>query len=221
MPFMVSTFTTMKTVGFILETIEMTLRKERRGMLKKSQIQTAIRVAINNFFDKQIKIMEASKPKLIPVPLQPFIVSSLLPVSATGVATLPADCAKDITFFIPNVNSNPAEMLDRSEMEERKNSVIMPPTELDPIGTIEGLSILVRPVNSSEIMFTYIKRPTEIAIATTLSGDSRSLIYDDNGSTDTEFKAEYAPDLIKEALQFLSVPQQDQGAAGLSATTKI
>jgi hypothetical protein len=205
----------MKTIGFILETIEMTLRKERRGMLKKSQIQTAVRVAINNYFDKQLTMYRVTG--IIPTPLQPLIKTTQL----TSPFAVPADFSKEVTFHIANVNSNPAQFVNRSEFEERKNSVLMPPTEVDPIGTIEDNQILVRPQNTGEIMLTYISQPTEIVIATTPSADERSLDYDDTNSVDTEFYREYSPDIIKEALQFLSVPQQDSNAAQLSATTKI
>jgi hypothetical protein len=205
----------MKTIGFILETIEMTLRKERRGMLKKSQIQTAVRVAINNYFDKQLTMYRVTG--VIPTPLQPLIKTTQL----TYPFAVPTDFSKEVTFHIANVNSNPAQFVNRSEFEERKNSVLMPPTEVDPIGTVEDNQIIVRPQNTGEIMLTYISQPTEIVIATTPSADERSLDYDDTNSVDTEFYREYSPDIIKEALQFLSVPQQDSNAAQLSATTKI
>lgn len=215
---MIYTFTYMKRVGFILETIEMTLRKERRGMLKKSQIQTAIRVAINNYFDKQLTAYRATG--VVPTPLQPLVKSATLSLNL-GVGTLPTDFSKEVTFYIPNVNSNPAEFMNRPEFEERKNSVLLPPTEVDPIATVENNKIYVRPPNSPDIIFTYIKRPTEISIATTVSGDGRELLYDDGNSIDTDFYIEFCPDIIKEALQFLSVPQQDSAAAQLASTTKV
>jgi hypothetical protein len=208
----------MKRVGFILETIEMTLRKERRGMLKKSQIQTGIRVAINNYFDKQLTIYRATGK--VPTPLHSLLKTSTLSLNL-GVGTLPTDFSKELSFYIPNVNSNPAEFMNRAEFEERKNSVILPPTEIDPIAVIEDNKIYVRPPNSPEIIFTYIKRPTEILIATTVSDDGRNLDYDDANSVETDFHIEYCPDIIKEALQFLSVPQQDSGANQLGATTKV
>lgn len=215
---MVVTFTIMKRIGFILEAIEMTLRKERRGMLKKSQIQTAVRVAINNFFDKQLTIYRATG--ILPSPLQPFVKTSTLSLTS-GNATLPSDFVKELTFYIANVNSNPAEFLDRAEFDERKNSVLLPPTDVDPVATIGGGYISVRPPTAISIIFTYIKKPTEVVIATTVSNDGRNLNYDDNASVDTEFGIESVPDIIKESLQFLSVPQQDEAAASLGVTTKV
>jgi len=206
----------MKTIGYITETIEMTLRKERRGILKKSQIQTAVRVAINNFFNKQLAQYRATG--FIPTPLQPFVYTTTLSLT-NGTASLPANFSKEVTFYIPSVNSNPAVFMNRAEFQERNNSVLMPPSELDPVGIIEGNSIYVRPINTTSIQLTYIKKPSDVVIATTVSGDGRSLNYDDTNSVDTEFRVEYSTDLIKEALQFLSVPHQDPNAAQLAQTT--
>jgi hypothetical protein len=209
----------MKTVGSILETIEMTLRKDKRGSLKKSQIQTAIRVGINNFFDKQLQIYRMSGG-MVPTPLRQFVKSATITIT-NSVGTAPTDMAIEQTFYVANTNSNPAEFLARDVFEERKNSVILPPTELDPIGTLELGNILVRPQNLTEIIFTYIKRPAEISIGTQPSIDGRELEYVDNTTVDTEFSIEYAPDIIKEALMFLGVPQQDGNAVSLAETTKI
>lgn len=215
---MIVTFTIMKKIGFILEAIEMTLRKERRGMLKKSQIQTAVRVAINNYFDKQLSLYRASG--ILPSPLHTLVKTSTISLTL-GNSALPADFCKEITFYIANVNSNPAEFLDKAQFEERKNSVLIPPTDIDPIGTIGGGYIYVRPSTVQQIILTYIKVPTEIVIATTSSVDGRNLDYNDSSSVDTDFGIESVPDLIKESLQFLSIPQQDEGAASLGVTTKI
>jgi hypothetical protein len=204
------------TIKFIFDTIEMVLRKERKGSLKKSQIQTAVRVGINNFFDKQLRIFRMTG--VIPTPLRPLTKTSALSI-ASSQGNLPTDFAKEVTFYVANVNSNPAEFLSRPEFEERKNSVLMPPTEVDPIGTVEGTKILVRPQNLVSINFVYIKKPTEIVFGTTVSGDNRDLIFSSGASTDTDFSIEYAPEIIKEALQFLGVPQQDEAAQILGEKT--
>lgn len=208
----------MKTVGIITASIESVLRKEKRGSLKKSEIQKAIIAGINNFFGKQLMMYRATGA--LPDALRPFVKSANVTI-ASNVGNLPDDFSTGITFYISNGNSNPAEFMMRDEFEERKNSVILPATELDPIGTFELKTIIVRPSNLTTISLSYIKRPQDITIGTVLSGDSRELSYDEATTTDTEFAPEYAPDLVKEALMFLGVPQQDDGALALAETTKI
>lgn len=206
----------MKTIGYIVDTIEMTLRKERRGILKKSQIQTAVRVGVNNLFNKLL--VQYRITGLVPTPLQPFISTVTLSLTS-GATPVPENFSKEITFYIPSVNSNPAVFMNRAEFQERNNSILMPPSELDPVGIIESNYIHVRPINTTSITFTYIKKPTDVVIGTTASLDGRSASYDDASSVDTEFYVEYSPDIIKEALQFLSVPHQDPNAAQLAQTT--
>lgn len=205
----------MKTVGIIYENIEMVLRKEKRGSLKLSQIQTAIRIGIINYFNRQLQLFRMSGE--ITTPLRPLITSESVEI-INSVGALPAGFTKEVSFYVPASNSNPAGIYKRDKFEEEKNSVIMPPTETDPIGTLQGGTIVVRPQSIEEIILTFIKRPQDIVIGYSVSDDQRSLSYNDASTTDTEFSPEYASDLIKEALMYLGVPTQDEGAISLAQT---
>lgn len=207
----------MKTAGIIYTAIHNTLRKTRSGALRHSEVELAINVGIKNFFEKQLKLFRASG--FIPAPLEPLIKvanNSLI----GGEAALPYNFAKEVTFYVKNVNATPAEFLNMSEFIDRQTSVILPPTEENPIGNISGGVLYVRPVSLTSIVFVYIAKPVDVVVGITVNG--RNWEYDttnnESSTTDTEFRVEYAPDIIKEALAFLSVSEQDEGAASLSTT---
>jgi hypothetical protein len=206
------------TIETIFATIKEVLRKNRKGSLKDSQIQTAVRVGINNYFDNQLRLYRATGS--VPSTLRPLL--RTVPVQIiNGVGLLPLNFAKEVTFYVYNVNSMHADFLGRQEFEERKNSVLMPPTEIDPVGYIEDGNVLVRPINLSSIQFSYIKKPVEIVYNTTPTEDNRDTVFNIIGSIDTEFAIESVPDIVKEALQFIGVPQQDEGAIQLGEKAKI
>lgn len=213
LPFWLRTFTHMKTAGIIYNTIQQTLRKNRQGVLRASEVEMAINIGISNFFEKQLRLFRVSG--FVPSPLEPLITTSTLTLT-DGQVDVPEDFAKEVTFWVTTVNGAPAEFMNISEFIDRQTSVILPPTEEDPIGTVAGGVISVRPQNIDEIEFTYIARPIEVDIATTVNG--RVLIYDDVNTTDTNIRPEYAPDITKEALMFLGVQEQNPGAVELGST---
>lgn len=214
LPHPIHRFTNMKTAGIIYETIQATLRKSRKGTLRVSEVELAINVGIINFFEKQLQLFRIAG--YVPSPLEPLLKTTTVNLT-DGSSTLPADFAKEVTFWVTTVNGAPAEFMNMAEFIDRQTSVILPATEEDPIGTIAGGSILVRPQNLEQIKFTYISRPISVVIGTTTNG--RVLIYSDSTTTDTNIRPEYAPDIVKEALMFLSVSEQDQNAAQLATTT--
>jgi hypothetical protein len=213
LPLRVCTFTSMKTAGIIYNTIQQTLRKNRQGTLRVSEVQMAINIGISNFFEKQLRLFRVSG--FIPAPLEPLVTTETISLSS-GSASVPSDFAKEVTFYVREINGTPAEFLNISEFIDRQTSQILNPTRENPIGTIAAGNISVYPSDIDEIEFTYIKRPIEVDIATTVSG--RMLEYDDSNTTDTDIRPEYAPNIIKEALMFLGIQEQNPGAVELGST---
>lgn len=207
----------MKTAGIIYNTIQQTLRKNRQGSLRVSEVQMAINIGISNFFEKQLRLFRISG--FVPSPLEPLLRETTLyfsPLDPPGTFVVPADFAKEVTFWVQNLNSSPAEFLNMAEFIDRQTSVILPPREEDPIGTVANGVISVSPQNIQEIRFFYISRPIEAVIAT--DPDGRMRVYNDANTTDTNIRPEYASEIIKEALLFLGVQEQNDGAIQIAST---
>lgn len=209
----------MKTAGILYTSLETILRKGRKGMLRVPEIQLAINVGISKFFENQLRMFRVSG--YVPTPLTPLL--TVTPIAITnGEGALPDDFAKEVSFYYPNaMNTKPAEFMNMAEFTDRQTSSILPATLYDPIGTIAGGAgggtIYIRPIDLDFVTLTYIKRPTNVEIGTTISS-GRFLIYDDDTTVDTELKPEYVNDILKEALLFLSVPEQDEMAAQYGST---
>lgn len=207
----------MKTAGIIYKTIQQTLRKNRQGTLRVSEVETAINIGIYNFFEKQLRLFRISG--FIPAPLEPLVTETTLTFDIEvdkGKLPLPEMFAKEVAFYIRGNNATPGRFLNVSDFIDHQSSQILRPNDENPIATVAGGSFSVYPTDIPEVQFIYIKRPIQVDIATLQS--SRSLEYNEAATIDTDIRAEYAPDIIKEALMFLGIQEQNPGAVELGST---
>lgn len=204
------------TIDLIYQGIRLTLNKERKGFVKTSQITTAVKLGINNYFVKNIN--EYLATGIIPEPIRPMV--KTYPVTITnGLGSLPSGFEKEVSFTIPGINNYAGDFLSHDEFMDRRNSSIVAPTEDDPIAEIIGNTLRVEPSNITTLELIYIGKPIEIVYAETLDGDSRGTTFDAAGSTDTDFTISNVADIMKEALIYLGVKQQDQPATQIGTTT--
>jgi hypothetical protein len=204
------------TIDLIYQGIRLTLNKERKGFVKTSQITTAVKLGINNYFVKNVN--EYLATGIIPEPIRPMV--KTYPVTITnGLGSLPSGFEKEVSFTIPGINNYAGDFLSHDEFMDRRNSSIVAPTEDDPIAEIIGNTLRVEPSNATTLELIYIGKPIEIVYAETLDGDSRGTTFDAAGSTDTDFTISNVADIMKEALIYLGVKQQDQPATQIGTTT--
>lgn len=204
------------TIDLIYQGIRLTLNKERKGFVKTSQITTAVKLGINNYFVKNVN--EYLATGIIPEPIRPMV--KTYPVTITnGLGSLPSGFEKEVSFTIPGINNYAGDFLSHDEFMDRRNSSIVAPTEDDPIAEIIGNTLRVEPSNITTLELIYIGKPIEIVYAETLDGDSRGTTFDAAGSTDTDFTISNVADIMKEALIYLGVKQQDQPATQIGTTT--
>lgn len=200
-------------IEHIFDTINLVFNKSRRGSVKVSQITTAVIAAQLDYFNEQLEIYRSTG--VIPAPLKPFIRDATITLTS-GVGALPTLFSKEITF-ITDCGAE-GEFLSHEAFDDRKRSLIVPPTEEFPVAKIQNNTIVVLPSDTAKITLTYFKSPADIVYATTTDGDGRGYTFNSGGSTDIEFRSEYSQPIIKLALQYLGVGLQNADAAnfGLS-----
>lgn len=203
----------MKTAGIIYNTIQQTLRKNKQGTLRPSEIEMAINIGISNFFEKQLRLFRISG--FVPTPIEPLVTTTELQLT-NGVGVVDSDFAKEVAFYVPGYNAKPGTLLNVSEFIDRKSSEVLKPSQEQPIASVSAGEINVYPSNIKEITFIYISTPIQVSISTTVSG--RMLLYDDAGTTDTNIRPEYSTNIVKEALMFLGIQEQNPGAVELGST---
>lgn len=204
------------TIDLIFQAIRMILNKERKGFVKTSQIVYAMKLGIQNYFVKNLDEYRASG--IIPDAIRPMVKIATVTLT-NGSGSVPTGFEKEVSFTVPGINNFAGDFLPNDEFRDRRNSVIVGPTQDDPIAEIIGNTVRVEPSDTASIELIYIGKPIDIVYAETIDGDGRGSTFNSGGSTDTDFTISNVPDLVKEALVYLGVKQQDQPAAQLGTTT--
>jgi hypothetical protein len=202
-------------LGQVFDTIKLVLNKERKGSVRDAQIVTALRIGSLNYFGRQL--MEYRAGAEVPSTLRQQKFTAPVAIAA-GVGPLPADFAKEVSFVMADPDARDGEFLSAAEFSNRLKSLLLPPSPADPIGKVEGNQVLIAP--TANIILTYIKKPVEFVYVQTIDADGRGTTPNLATSTDLDFPQECLPDIIKEALMFLGVKQQDNDVIELGATAK-
>lgn len=218
-------------LGQVFDVLKLVTNKERKGYVKDSQIITALRIGAWTYFERQLLkyrvggVLQGTYSAAqvgfeIPSTLRPFKKTASV-VIAAGVGALPSDFIKEVSFTFPSGTApNGGEFLTITEFNDRLASILLAPTVNDPIGKIEGSTVIVAPVGSTPINLNYIRRPIDFVYATTTDADGHGTTYNAATSTDMEFSQECYPDIIKEAMIILGVKTQDQPLMQLGGSAK-
>lgn len=199
------------TIEHIFDTITLILNKNRRGFVKTSQKITAVTAAMYDFYTSQVELYR--KTGFIPSAVKKFVKPATL-ILTTGSANLPTDFSQEVTF--ETSCGSQGVFLTPEEFRDRVNSSILDPDQQNPIAKIENDKIVVLPDEFTDVSLIYFRLPNPFVYATTVSGDSRSEVFDESSSTDMEFSLEDSGEIIRRALLYLGVAFQNQEALQLA-----
>jgi hypothetical protein len=195
------------TIEHIFDTITLILNKNRRGFVKTSQKITAVTAAMYDYFNSEVEMYR--KTGFLPASIKRFVKPSTL-LLTSGSANLPADFVQEVTF--ETSCGSQGVFLTPEEFKDRVHSSILDPDQNNPIAKIENNKIVVAPDEFTDTSLIYIRIPNEFVYATTISGDSRSEVFDEGSSTDMEFGLDDSGELIRRALLYLGVAFQNNEA---------
>ena len=83
------------------------------------------------------------------------------------------------------------------------------PAPTRPIARVSGVNLLVKSITGLDaIKISYLKNPTDAVYAYTVINE-RDLLFDEENSTDTEFKPLDQSALVVKTLQYLGIPLKD------------
>lgn len=199
-------------IEHIFDGIKLVLNNDRRGFVKVSKIATAVRMAMYDLFNDELKIYRESG--LITSRIKPFLKTASVTLT-NGEGPLPNDFAKEVNF---NTNEGfEGTFLTAEEFTDRIKSVILAPDEIEPIGLIKDSKIIVLPSTFPSLDLDYIRNPADFVYATTISGDGRSEVFNAGGSTDIEFGPDSSGEIIRRALLYLGGGTQNQEAAQIGS----
>jgi hypothetical protein len=152
-------------IEHIFKAIRLILNKDRRGFVKNSQIDTAVRMAIYDFVNDYVKIY--SETGVISSEIKRLLKTSSLTL-ASGSATLPTDFIKEVNFVTND--GFEGDFVTAEEYQDRESSYILKPDETEPIGLIKDNKVFTSPNSLHSIEFTYIKSPVEFVYVTNDEG---------------------------------------------------
>ena len=197
--------------------IDLVLNKARRGSVKTSQVITAVKSAAQDFYNSELDAYRAAA--IIPSSLRKFVKTVSVSITS-GEGPLPSDFAKEITF-VTDCGSE-GDLLSPGAFNDRKKSFIIPPTEDHPIAKVQDGKIIVDPDETDLLDLTYFRTLSDppFVYATTTDGDGRGKTFNSGASTDIEIGIEYSGEIIKRALVYLGVANQNKDAAEFGLTGK-
>jgi hypothetical protein len=203
-------------IQHIFDTITLILNKNRKGFVKTSQKNIAVRAAMFGFFLQEVEIYR--KTGVINASVKPMVKTTNI-ILTSGLGNLPSNFSQEISF--ETSCGKEGTLLTPEEYMDRKNSSILAPDQENPIAKIENKKIYIQPDEFIAIDLVHFREPAEFVYATTLAGDGRSETFNPAGSTDIEFGYEESEEIIKRALVYLGVAFQNNEAfqLGLSSTS--
>jgi hypothetical protein len=198
-------------IEHIVQTINLILNKNRRGFVKTSQIVTAVRAAMYDFYNSEVEAYKKAGVVLASVkrfvrPSEIFLVN--------GIGNLPTDFVQEVTF--ETSCGSEGVFLTPEEYQDRIHSVILDPDQTNPIAKIENNKIVIQPDEFLKITLIYFREPNAFVYATTISQDGRSLEFDSASSVDIEFGYSYSLEIIRRALVYLGIAFQNNEALQLA-----
>jgi hypothetical protein len=202
------------TIDFIVTFIRVLFNKYRRGLFKLADVTTAIEAAQLEFYNEHLKMYRESNNNVIPQPIKKFVSSPSQITLINGVGSVPANFTKEITFTTDA--GYEGECLHPEEFDDRKRSLILPPTSEQPILKVVDGKVYVEPASVDKIFLTYFRTPNAFVYATTTDGDGRGYTFNAGGSTDIEFGREYAVDIAKRACVYLGIGYQNPDVAQIA-----
>lgn len=191
-------------IEHIYDMVTMLLNTSRRGFIKRSSRIIAIKQAMHNYFNEQVEIYR--KTGVITAPVRKFVITAEVPLEE-GAGPLPDNFVQDVTG--ETNDGMELTIVKQEEWADRLNSTILAPDQENPVAKIEDGKIFIEPHEFEHIKLTYFRKPNDFIYAVTVAGDGRSESFNEGASTDIEFDIEYSSEIIRRALMYLGVPQQN------------
>jgi hypothetical protein len=191
-------------IEHIFQTIELLLNKNRRGFVRTSQVITAVRAAMFDFFNSEVEAYK--KGNVILGSVKRFVKPSEI-FLVNGIGNLPPDFVQEVTF--ETSCGNEGTFLTPEEFQDRIHSSILDPDQAHPIAKIENNKIVVQPDEYLKVTLIYFREPNDFVYSTVVSQDGRSLLFDSATSVDIEFGYSYSFEIIRRALMYLGIAFQN------------
>lgn len=180
--------------------ITLILNKERRGVVKPSQITGAIELAYDEILIELTG--EFKKSGIVPSSLEFYVTNDTLTFSS-GLADTPTDYMDSGSLVYDEEVM--VDIVDNDmEWADRLSSKLIPPSEEYPIARVLKDKIQISPnTMTTGFVFNYIERPDAwFSITWTVDGDGRGKTI--NTITDyVKFKKNLIPEAIKKALVYM------------------
>jgi hypothetical protein len=201
-------------IQHIFDTITLILNKNRKGFVKTSQINTAVRSAMFDFFLQEVEIYR--KTGVINASVKPMVKTTNI-ILTSGLGNLPPDFSQEVSF--ETSCGKEGTLLSPEEYMDRKNSAILAPDQENPILKIENKKVYIQPDEFIAIDLVHFREPAEFVYDTTVALDGRSVSFNEAGSTDIEFGYEESGEIIKRALVYLGIAFQNNEAFQLGISS--
>lgn len=137
-----------------------------------------------------------------------------------GSASLPSDYMRLLPKSCVNISGSTYTRVDYVTEEiwtYKLSHPTLPPTSSFPICKIQGNTMYVRPTSLTTIDFVYIKSPTIPVYAVTLTNG----FYNSSGSTELDIDDEFHIDIIRQLLEYLSIPMTNEQVLGYLQQKKM
>jgi hypothetical protein len=201
--------------------IRTVLRKATNTWFSPEEIDSAINSSQIDHFE-QIKPAFASNQQVSDA-LKPFRKKSTFTTgnTASGLLSLPTDYYHLLVVSVVVVDSGgttrhlPVEMVGDDELDDRRDSQLIPLSTLNPIGIFdENGKIQLYPDVPFAGTIRYLRRPLDCLFSYTQSG--RVVNYDQSSSVQLEWNDAAIEKIIFKALQYLGVTAQDFNAVSFA-----
>ncbi len=141
--------------------------------------------------------------------LDPFKKSGVV-LLQNGKGDLPPDFLREREVYVRDTDDS-VEMLDDHQWSDAVKDPVSKPSVLSPIGKIDAdqdaIKLFVRPLDVPAVSLNYFRRPVRPNYAFVVSGTR--YVYDDEASTDIEFKEELHHLLVKQVLSKYGITIRD------------
>lgn len=198
----------------IWDEIRLIFKKERRGSLRDSQIETAVKLACKELYGTYLE--EFRTGRILPSSLDPFRESASIDFASSSTKDVSSQSPAIEEVIAASQSSNPKRIeiiYNDDEWNDAVNSVLLDSedTFIRKIGdNLESNKTL------TTVTVDYLKRPTTwFAVTVNIDGDSRGTTV--TGTTDVPFKEPDAPRLLAKALTYLGLPLQSPDVVQVGA----
>lgn len=195
-----------KKIKGIHDQINLLTAKGRTGYHSPEQIDLAVFAGSEWLYNEYYKVYEADNT--LSDSMDVFLSNPTVLTLTAGKYTLPADYQHDVGEITAGATNRMVKRLTHSQLSQRRNSALVPPTAAYPVCAFYKDYIQFYPIDITNVVMTYLKKPVQPFYATTIV--SGRAVYDDAASVDIEWNDIDAVKVVTKAMTILGINLDNQ-----------